>query len=157
MSILSFEDRAKSGRYDQLAGLFDGNPESLATVDIGTHFTPQVCPWHADDVKNYTTTFSVVGGESRQELVVNLIGEVATEGNELHAKGNAWLKADDAITDKTPAKDVIVLKVPSLATSAMKVLYENQLCTLDAIIEAKLPVPAVSVSMLPNFFLMTPI
>jgi hypothetical protein len=144
--VLSFEERVQSGRYDQLAALFDGNKESLATVDLGKHFTPEIRSWHSGDVKNYTTTFSVVGGDSRQELVVNFIGEIAKEGNELQAKGNAWLKADEVITDKTSAKDVIVLKLPSLATSALEVLYDNQLCTLETVCDAEIPVPEVSVA-----------
>ena len=144
MNVLSFEDRAQSGRYDQLASLFDGDSESLATVDFGTHFTAKARSWHSGDVKNYMTTFSVVGGETRQELVVNLIGEVTQEGTELRAKGNAWLKVDDVITDKTSAKDVIVLKLPSLATPLLEVLYENQICTLEAVCDAALPAPVVS-------------
>jgi hypothetical protein len=87
--------------------------------------------------------FLVAGCESRQELVVNLIGEVMREGTELRAKGNAWLKADDVITDKTSAKDVIVLKLPSLATLPLEILYENQICTLETVCHAELPVPTV--------------
>lgn len=142
MSALSFEDRVASGRYDDLAALFVDNPEALAAVDLGTHFDAESKPWPSAP-KNYSTTFSLVG-ESRQELVVTLIGEVSKEGTELGPRGNAWIKAGSVILDKTPAKDVLVLKLPTLSPHSLKIVYSNQVQTLEAIREADLPVPLVS-------------
>lgn len=75
MAPLSFEERASSGRYDELALLFDENPESLAAVDYRTNFKASSRAWRSGSTKNFTTTFSNVE-DPRQELVVNLIGEV---------------------------------------------------------------------------------
>ena len=143
MPALSFDERLGSGRYDTLASVFVDDPEALAAVDFGTHFNPESKPWPSNP-KNYSTTFSLVG-ESRQELIVTLIGEVAKEGTELGPRGNAWIKAGGVILDKTPAKDVLVLKVPTLSPHALKVVFSNQVQTLEAIQEAELPVPLVRV------------
>lgn len=140
MVPLSFEDRAATGRYDELAQLFDGDTESLAAVDYGTDFKASSRAWRSGDTKNFTTTFSLAQ-DARQELVVNFIGEVSPEGTELSARGNAWLKADQVITDKMSVKDVLVLNVPTLATPSLKVIWDNQVQTLESIIEADLPVP----------------
>ena len=142
MSPLSFEDRAATGRYDELARLFEGDTESLATTDYGTDFKASSRSWRSGDTKNFTTTFSLAC-DARQELIVNLIGEVSPEGTELSARGNAWLKADQIITDKTTAKDVLVLNVPTLATPSLKVIWDNQVQTLESVIDADLPVPLV--------------
>jgi len=143
MPALSFEERLESGRYDALASVFVDDSEALAAVDFGTHFTPESKPWPSNP-KNYSTTFSLVG-ECRQELIVTLIGEVAKEGTELGPRGNAWIKAGGVIMDKTPAKDVLVLKLPTLAPHALKVVFSNQVQTLEAIHEAELPVPLVCI------------
>jgi len=142
MAPLSFEDRVATGRYDGLALLFDGDTESLATVDYGIDFRASSRAWRAGDAKNFTTTFSLTG-DPRQELVVNLIGEVSADGTELSARGNAWLKPDQFITDKTTAKDVLVLNLPSLATPSLQIIWDNQVRTLESIVEADLPVPLV--------------
>lgn len=142
MPPLTFEERASSSRYDELAQLFDGASESLATVNYGADFKAASRAWRSGDTKNFTTTFSLVK-DPRQELVVNLIGEVSADGTELSARGNAWLKADQVITDKTSVKDVLVLNIPSLATPSLQVIWDNQLRTLESIIEGNLPVPLV--------------
>ena len=142
MAPLSFEDRAATGRYNELAQLFDGDTESLATVDYETDFKASSRSWRSGDMKNFTTTFSLAQ-DARRELVVNLIGEVSPEGTELSARGNAWLKADQVITDKTTAKDVLVLNVPTLATPSLKIVWDNQVQTLESVIDADLPVPLV--------------
>jgi hypothetical protein len=142
MTPPSYQERADSGRYDDLAVMFDGNTESLATVDYGTDFKASSRAWRTGDTKNFTTTFSLTG-DPRQELVVNLIGEVSAEGTELSCRGNAWLKANQVITDKMSVKDVLVLTLPSLATPSLQVIWDNQLRTLESIVEADLPVPLV--------------
>ena len=144
MPALSFEERLGSGRYDSLASVFVDDPEALAAVDLGTHFNPESKPWPSNP-KNYSTTFSLVG-ESRHELVVTLIGEVAKEGTELGPRGNAWIKAGGVILDKTPAKDVLVLKAPMSSPHALKVVFSNQVQTLEAIRDADLPVPLVCIA-----------
>ncbi|KAF9642412.1 hypothetical protein BDM02DRAFT_3133104 [Thelephora ganbajun] len=139
MPALSFEERLVSGRYDDLASVFVDNPEALAAVDFGTHFNAESKPWPSNP-KNYSMTFSLVG-ESRQELIVTLIGEVAKEGTELGPRSNAWIKAGGVILDRTSAKDVLVLKAPTLSPHALKVVFSNQVQTLEAIHEAELLVP----------------
>ena len=141
MPALSFEERLGSGRYDDLASVFVDDPEALAAVDFGTHFSAESKPWPSNP-KNYSTTFSLVG-ESRQELVVTLIGEVSKEGTELGPRGNAWIKAGGVILDKTPAKDVLVLKAPTLSPHPLKVVFSNQVQTLEAVREADLAMPLV--------------
>jgi len=142
MAPLSFKDRVAIGRYDGLALLFDGDTESLAAVDYGTNFRASSRAWRAGDTKNFTTTFSLTE-DPRQELVVNLVAEVSADGTELSARGNAWLKADQVITDKMSVKDVLVLNVPTLATPSLQVIWDNQVRTLESIVEADLPVPLV--------------
>ena len=142
---MSFKDRVDKGRYDGLALLIDGDPESLAAVDYGTSFKASSRAWRSGDTKNFTTTFSLTQ-DPRKELVVNLIGEVSADGTELSCRGNAWLKANQLISDKTSVKDILVLNVPSLATPALQVIWDNQVRTLESIIEADLPVPLVSSS-----------
>ena len=139
MPALSFDERLGSGHYDTLASVFIDDPEALAAVD----FDPESKPWPSNP-KNYSTTLSLIG-ESCQELIVTLIGEVAKEGTELGPRGNAWIKAGGVILDKTPAKDVLVLKVPTLSPHALKVVFSNQVQTLEAIQEAELPVPLVRI------------
>jgi len=146
MAPLSFEERVATGRYEELALLFGGDAESLATVDYETDFKASSRPWRSGDTKNFTTTFSFTQ-DARQELVVNLIGEVSPEGTELSARGNAWLKADQVITDKTSVKDVLVLKVPTLATPSLRVIWDNQVQTLESVVDADLPVPLVRTSL----------
>ena len=157
MAPVSFEDRVDNGRYDGLALLFDGDTESLATVDYGTSFKASSRAWRSGDTKNFTTTFSLTQ-DPRQELVVNLIGEVSVDGTELTCRGNAWLKANQLISDKTSVKDILVLNAPSLATPALQVIWDNQVRTLESIIEADLPVPLVSVpAVFRTLFLTTPL
>ena len=143
MPALSFNEHLGSGHYDTLVSVFVDNPEVLAAVDFSTHFNPKSKPWPSNP-KNYSTTFSLVG-ESCQELIVTLIGEVTKEGTELGPHGNAWIKAGGVILDKTPAKDVLILKVPTLSPHALKVVFLNQVQTLEAIQEAELPVPLVRI------------
>ena len=151
MPPLSFEERATSGCYDKLAVTFDQKPDSLATVDYGTHFTTDFATWRDGDIKNHRTTFVPIN-ESREEgtseeLVVNIIGEVAQEGSELGARGNAWLKRNQKILEKNSVKDVLVLTLPTMATPALTILYENQICTLEALEDTvTLPAPKVRVS-----------
>ena len=149
MPPLSFEERATSGRYDELAVTFDEKPDSLATVDYGTHFTAESAAWRDGDIKNYRTTFvpkdNSLGENTSEELVVNIIGEVAREGSELSARANSWMKRGK-ILEKNSVRDVLVLTLPTMATPALAVLYENQICTLEALEEsAVLPVPKVRV------------
>ena len=147
MAPLSFE--ARSDRYNNLAMAFVDDPESLAAIDYGVHFTARSTAWKNGDVKNYRTTFFHInepesGEDMPQELVVNLIGEVASEGSELGACGNAWLRPEQKITDKTSVKDVLVLKVPTASTPSLAILYENQIRTLEGVYEkVELPVPMV--------------
>jgi len=160
MPPLSFEERATSGCYDQLAVTFDQKPDSLATVDYGTHFTTDFAAWRDGDVKNHRTTFvpidkSLEEGAS-EELVVNIIGEVAREGNELTARGNTWLKRNQKILEKNSAKDVLVLALPTMATPALTILYENQICTLEALEDSvTLPTPKVRVTSFTYLSLLT--
>ena len=141
MPTLSFNEHLGSGRYNTLVLVFIDNPEVLAAVDFSTHFNPKSKPWPSNP-KNYSTTFSLIR-ESRQELIVTLIGKVDKEGTKLSPCGNAWIKAGEVILDKTPAKDVLVLKVPTLSPHALKVIFSNQVQMLEVIQEAKLPVPLV--------------
>ena len=110
MPPLSFEERATSGCYDKLALTFDENPDSLAAVDYGTHFTAESVTWRDGDIKNYRTTFIVMGQtpeeDTNEEIVINIIGEVAREGSELGARGNTWLKRGQKIVDKSPVRDI---------------------------------------------------
>lgn len=147
MAPLSFQERVDTGRYEELAPLFDEDSEALAVVDYGTNFKAASRAWRAGDTKNFTTTFSLTD-DPRQELVVNLIGEVSPDGTELSARGNAWLKANQVIVDKTSVKDVLVLNLPSLATPSLQVIWDNQVRTLESIIEADLPVPLVRLFLL---------
>ena len=151
----SFEQRIESGLYNRLATLFDTPGESLATVDYGNHFTAQSTAWRSGDVINWRTTFLAKDQTSAEseaedhptEFQVNFIGEVANEGSELGAKGNAWLKPDQQIVDKMSIKDTLVLKCPSLATPAIQAIYNNQICTLEDMYESvKLPVAMVGVT-----------
>jgi hypothetical protein len=141
MPALPFEESLGSGRYDNLALVFVDDPEALVVVDFGTHFSAKSKPWPSNP-KNYSMTFSLVG-ESRQELVVTLIGEVSKEGTELGPRGNAWIKAGGVILDKTPAKDVLVLKAPALSPHPLKVVFSNQVQMLEAVREADLAMPLV--------------
>jgi hypothetical protein len=147
MSILSFEERATSGRYDELALAFDKKADSLATVDYGTHFTSESFAWRDGDVKNHRTIFVPMDQSSEEgtneEVVINIIGEVAREGSELGARGNAWLKHGGAkILDSSPVRDILVLTLPAMATEPLEILYENQICTLNDVEEkVALPVP----------------
>jgi len=147
MPPLSFEERATSGRYDKLAAMFDGATDSLATVDYGTHFTAYSTGWRDGDIKNYRTTFSATDQtpeEATEELVVNIIGEVAREGSELSARGNAWLRPNQKIVDKTSVRDVLVLALPMMATASLTILYENQIRTIEDMEDnVALPVPKV--------------
>lgn len=150
MTPLPFDQRSE--RYDNLATILLDDPESLAAIDYGVHFTAQSAAWKNGDNKNYTTTFYVIkntldadtDADAPQELVVNLIGEVANEGSELGACRNAWLKPTEKIIDKSSVKDVLVLKVPTESTIALAVLYDNQIRTLEAVYEKiELPIPQV--------------
>ena len=148
MPPLSFEERATSGLYDRLAVSFDEKPDSLTTVDYGTHFIGRSAAWRKGDLKNYRTTFYLTGQPSDeptgQELVVNILGEVSREGCELGALGNAWLKPGQRIVDESNVKDVLVLIQPSMATPVLEALYENQTRTIqDMDSNIKLPVPRV--------------
>ncbi|KAF9791305.1 hypothetical protein BJ322DRAFT_1171947 [Thelephora terrestris] len=139
-------ERATSGRYDELALTFDENTDSLASVDYGTHFTAESVAWRDGDVKNYRTTFIPMDQPSEEgtnvEVVVNIIGEVAREGCELGARGNAWLKRGQKIVDRSSVRDVLVLALPAMATEPLAILYGNQICTLKDIEEKTvLPVP----------------
>jgi len=161
----SFEQRTESGLYDYLATLFGAPGESLATVDYNDHFTAQSTAWRVGDVKNWRTTFLIKdptqisteleadgdlpasdlpAGNPPAEFEVNLIGEVANEGSELSATGNAWLKNDQQIVDRMSVKDTLVLKCPSMATPAIQTIYNNQICTLeDMYMSVELPVATV--------------
>ena len=149
MAPLSFDQR--SDRYDYLATILLDDPESLAAIDYGVHFTAQSSAWKSGNNKNYTTTFYPIDSspgantDTPQELVINLIGEVASKGSELGACGNAWLQPTDKVTDKTSVKDVLVLRVPSESTIALAVLYDNQIWTLEGVYQkVELPIPQVS-------------
>lgn len=48
MPPLSFEERASSGCYDNLARIFNGSSDSLAKVDYDTHFTGKSSAWQSD-------------------------------------------------------------------------------------------------------------
>lgn len=148
-AIPSFQDRADSGFYDNLAVKFDASDESLATVDFGKDFTSESVQWRNGDVKNYRTTFNTLG-ISPQEMVVTLIAEVAQEGSELGARGNTFLRSGSKITDKSNTRDLLVLVCPTLATGALAVLYENQLSTLELLFDISLPVPIVSINISTN-------
>ena len=85
------------------------------------------------------------------EFQVNFIGEVANEGSELSAKGNAWLKPNQQIVDKMSIRDTLVLKCPSLATPAIQAIYNNQICTLEDMYKSvKLPVAKVGATIVTN-------
>ena len=157
MAPLPFEDRCE--RYDDIAMTLLDNHESLAAVDYGIHFTAQSTAWKNGDVKNFRTTFFPIDDEpgsrasTPQELVINLIGEVAAEGSELGARGNAWLRPDQKITDKMAVKDVLVLKMPTMPTRSLAILYENQIQTLEDLYEKiDLPVPLVRATAFPPLF-----
>ena len=148
MAPLSFEQRATSGCYDKLAVAYDQKPDSIATVDYGTHFTSEFGAWRDGGVKNHRTTFVPIDKSLQEgageELVVNIIGEVAREGSELSALGNTWLKRNQKILEKNSAKDVLVLVLPTMATPALTILYENQICTLETLEDSvMLPAPKV--------------
>ena len=83
-----------------------------------------------------------------RELVVNIIGEVAREGNKLGALGNAWLKPNKKLVNANSARDVLVLILPTKATESLEVLYENQICTIEELEDKiALPVPKVYVTL----------
>ncbi|KAF9781686.1 hypothetical protein BJ322DRAFT_1023056 [Thelephora terrestris] len=149
MPPLSFEERGSSGLYTQLATTFDERLDSLATVDYGIHFIGQSTAWRNGDVKNYRTTFYRTGKTPEEptdeELVVNIIGEVAREGSELSARGNAWLNPGQKIVDKNSVRDVLVLIQPTMATEQLEALYENQIRTIeDMDSKIVLPLPRAS-------------
>ena len=80
---------------------------------------------------------------------MNIIGEVAREGSELSALGNTWLKRNQKILEKNSAKDVLVLVLPTMATPALTILYENQVCTLETLEDSvSLPAPKVCFTLL---------
>ena len=137
MSPPSLEERVSSDCCDNLAITFDQSPDSLVTVDYSTHFIGQSVAWRNGDIKNYQTTFCLTGQTPKeptnQELVVNIIGEVAHEGSKLGARGNAWLKPGQKINDKTSVKDVLILVQPTMATESLVVLYENQIHTVGGV------------------------
>ena len=148
MDPLSFAERSE--RYDDIAMTLLDDPESLSTVDYGVQFTARSSAWRNGDIKNYTTTFFPIDDtlasntDIPQEFVVTIIGEIAAEGSELGACGNAWLRPKDKITDKTTVKDVLVLTVPTASTPSLAILYDNQVRTLEGIYDkAVLPVPKV--------------
>ena len=153
MPPLSFEERASSGCYDNLARIFDGSSDSLAKVDYDTHFTGKSSTWQSDgDAINHRTTFFLLDQTSEEgtprELVVNIIGEVAREGNKLGALGNAWLKPNKKLVDANSARDVLVLILPTKATESLEVLYENQIRTIEELEDKiALPVPKVYVTL----------
>jgi hypothetical protein len=142
MPIPSFEDRTNNGLYDDLAMKFDTSEEALATVNFGQHFLSESSHWRNGDVKNYRTTF-ITREESPQEMVVTLVGEIAQEGCELGACGNAYVRTNNKIVDKTNVRDLLVLVCPTMATASLSVLYENQLSTLESLFDIPLPVPMV--------------
>jgi hypothetical protein len=148
MPPLSYEERASPGLYTQLATTFDEQPNSLATVDYGIHFSGQSTAWRNGDVKNFRTTFYQMGKTPEEptdeELVVNIIGEVAREGSELGARGNAWLNPGQKIMDKNSVRDILVLVQPTLATEPLEALYENQIRTIEDM-ESKITLPAPKV------------
>lgn len=158
----SFEERATSGRYDQLAQIFNEGSDSLAAVSYGTDFTGHSTAWRNADVRNYRTTFLVLGQTSEDdtadELVVNIIGEVAREGSELTACGNhTWMKPGQKIVDTTSVRDVLVLVLPTMATESLAILYENQICTIKDMEEkVSLPVPKVCAISFAYLLLFTP-
>lgn len=143
MAVPSFEDRVTSGLYDDLAVKFDSSEESLAMVNFQEHFTSESTHWRVSNIKNFRTTFTTLG-ESPQEMVVNLVGEIAQEGFELGARGNSHLHTDDKITNKTTVKDLLVLVCPTMAAAPLSILYENQLSTLELLFTIPLPAPLVS-------------
>ena len=114
-----------AGQYEELTLLFDGDSKALAMVDYRTNFKAASRAWYAGDTKNFTTMFSITD-DPHQELVVNLISEVSADRTELSTHGNAWLKANQVIMDKTTTKDVLVLNLPSLATPSLQVIWDNQ-------------------------------
>jgi len=155
MPPLSFQGRVDSGRYDELAIAFDKKPDALAAVDYDTHFTAQSTGWRDRDTKNYRTTFFPTSKtpeeEPHKELVVNIIGEVAQEGSELGALGNTWLGHEKKIVDKNSVRDVLILAMPTMATSSLTILYDNQICTLETLEDnVALPVPKVRVTSFAN-------
>jgi hypothetical protein len=148
MVLHSFPERSE--HYNDIAMTLLDNPESLSAIDYGVHFTAKSSAWRNGDVKNYTTTFFPIedpdasNTDTPEELIINLVGEVASEGSELGACGNAWLRPTERITDKTSVKDVLVITVPTEATPSLAILYENQVRTLEGIYEKiELPVPKV--------------
>ena len=157
MVPLSFEER--STRYDDLSMTLLDNPESLAAIDYGIHFTARSSAWRNGDATNHTTTFFLIDDKLEsdtgvpEELVVNLIGKVTGEGSELGACGNAWLRPTEKITDKTSVKDVLMLRVPTEATPSLAILYESQIRTLEGIYEkVELPIPNVSLNYYQHVF-----
>ena len=160
---LPFEDR--TDRYNNLATALTDNPDFLAAIDYGTHFVARSTAWKNGDTKNFRTTFFPISTnpqskeDTPQELTVSLVGEVAAEGCELSACGNAWLRPDQKITDHMAVKDVLVLKIPTMSTGPLAMLYENQIRTLEDLYEnIILPAPTVRLaaaflSLFHSFFL----
>lgn len=136
---------------------FDTSAEALATVNFGQHFLSESSHWCNGDVKNFRTTF-ITCEESPQEMVVTLVGEIAQEGCELGACGNAYVRTNNKIVDKTNVRDLLVLVCPTMATASLSVLYENQLSTLESLFDIPLPVPMVSaLDSIPLMLHLTPI
>jgi len=145
---LPFEDHAD--RYNNLATALMENPDFLAAIDYSAHFVARSTAWKNGDTKNFHTIFFPISTNPQskedmpQELTVSLVGEVAAEGCELSACRNAWLRPNQKITNHMAVKDVLVLKIPTMSTGPLAILYENQIRTLEDLCEnIILPVPTV--------------
>ncbi|KAF8073356.1 hypothetical protein FPV67DRAFT_1666127 [Lyophyllum atratum] len=133
MTSACIQERQTSGLNDRIVELLlEARPGLLASAVPGTTFVAST---------NAYTKHTVFNNHVNEAPYHGLIfGQIASEsdGTELRARGNHYLGGPDKlnkIKNSSKPKDVFVLEAPTNGPEIQMTVFENQLVTLDEVVE----------------------